>query len=134
MKKLASLLLSVILMVSLASCKGSVQDSRGESSSPDSRAGSLEGASGEEPGEPDPGSSQAGKTKSLVVYFSWSGNTEMVAQEIQRQTGAELFQIVPAQPYTENYNALLWTSPARSRRPTHVRKLPGAWKILRSLM
>ena len=107
MKKLASLLLSVILMVSLASCKGSVQDSRGESSSPDSRPGSLEGASGEEPGEPDPGSSQAGKTKSLVVYFSWSGNTEMAAQEIQRQTGAELFQIVPAQPYTEDYNALL---------------------------
>ena len=41
------------------------------------------------------------------MYFSWSGNTESVANEIQAQTGADLFEIVPAQPYTDDYDALL---------------------------
>lgn len=43
----------------------------------------------------------------LIAYFSWSGNTEAVAQEIQDQTGADLFEIVPAEPYTEDYDELL---------------------------
>lgn len=42
----------------------------------------------------------AGKTtsgaKSLVVYFSWSGNTEFVANEIAKETGADVFRVVPA--------------------------------------
>ena len=45
--------------------------------------------------------------EALVVYFSWSGNTESVAQSIQEQTGADLFEIIPEQPYTDNYDALL---------------------------
>lgn len=28
----------------------------------------------------------------LIVYFSWSGNTEAVALEIQEQTGADIFR------------------------------------------
>ena len=43
--------------------------------------------------------------KALVVYFSWSGNTEALAQEIQAQTGADIFRIETATPYPENYNA-----------------------------
>lgn len=45
-------------------------------------------------------------TDSLVVYFSWSGNTESVAQEIQLQTGADIFEILPASPYGDDYNQL----------------------------
>ncbi len=44
---------------------------------------------------------------SLVVYFSWSGNTRNVAEEIGRQTGAGLFELVPATPYSEDYNTVL---------------------------
>lgn len=51
--------------------------------------------------------SSGGDGGALIVYFSWSGNTEAVAQEIQSQTGADLFEIVPAQPYTEDYDELL---------------------------
>ncbi len=43
----------------------------------------------------------------LVVYFSWSGNTESVALEIQSQTGADTFRLVPAEPYTDDYDTLL---------------------------
>ena len=49
----------------------------------------------------------AGEGTALIAYFSWSGNTEAVAQEIQAQTGADLFEIVLAEPYTEDYNELL---------------------------
>jgi hypothetical protein len=31
--------------------------------------------------------------KSMILYFTWVGNTEVVAQEIQRQTGFELQKI-----------------------------------------
>ena len=44
---------------------------------------------------------------SLVVYFSWSGNTRNVAEEIGRQTGADLFELVPATPYSEDYDTVL---------------------------
>ena len=45
--------------------------------------------------------------KVLVAYFSWSGNTESVALEIQNQSGADTFRLVPAEPYTDDYDALL---------------------------
>ena len=31
-----------------------------------------------------------------MVYFSWSGNTEFVANEIAKETGADVFRVVPA--------------------------------------
>ena len=45
--------------------------------------------------------------KALIVYFSWSGNTEKVAFGIQAQTGADIFEIVPQEAYTEDYDTLL---------------------------
>lgn len=43
----------------------------------------------------------------LIVYFSWSGNTENVANVIQAQTGAELVKIEPATPYSDDYDEVL---------------------------
>lgn len=42
-------------------------------------------------------------THMLVAYFSWSGNTEKVAEEISRQTGADLYEIMPKEPYSKDY-------------------------------
>ena len=36
----------------------------------------------------------------LVVYFSATGNTGQVAEHIAAATGGDLFEIVPAEPYT----------------------------------
>lgn len=43
--------------------------------------------------------------KTLVAYFSWSssGNTEKMATYIQEQTGADLLEIVPVNPYPTDY-------------------------------
>ncbi|MBQ1493052.1 MAG: SUMF1/EgtB/PvdO family nonheme iron enzyme, partial [Blautia sp.] len=52
-----------------------------------------------------PTSSQSGKV--LIAYFSWSGNTRGIAEEIQRQTGFDLFEISPIPAYSDDYNTVL---------------------------
>lgn len=45
--------------------------------------------------------------KALVLYFSATGSTEKVALEIAAQTGADVVELLPEQPYTDedlNYN------------------------------
>ena len=48
-----------------------------------------------------------GNGKVLIAYFSWGGNTEGIAEEIQRQTGADLFEITMANPYSSDYSTVL---------------------------
>lgn len=119
MKKLLSLLLSVTLAVSLAACSGTTAPSGGNGSSepPASAsevstqpsAGPSEApAESEEPtGSEAPAESEEPAGNTLVAYFSWSGNTEQMAQHIAEQTGGDLFEIEPATPYTDDYNELL---------------------------
>ena len=45
--------------------------------------------------------------KVLIVYYSWSGNTRGIAQEIQKQTGADIFEIELETPYSTDYNTVL---------------------------
>lgn len=48
--------------------------------------------------------------KSLVLYFSAWGTTKLVAQEIAKQTGADLQEIIPEEPYDpdpDHYDSLL---------------------------
>jgi flavodoxin len=40
----------------------------------------------------------------LIAYFSWSGNTSFVAEEIKRQTSGSLFEIIPAEPYPQDFD------------------------------
>lgn len=45
----------------------------------------------------------AGGARTLVAYFSRSGNTRVVAGLIHRARGTALFEIRPATPYPEDY-------------------------------
>lgn len=115
MKKRGFLLMTVcILIVSmLAGCgAGSGQDENqtqsntGTASENESSAATTEEDSTETSDEAETdGDGTQGKT--LVVYFSATGNTERVAEVIADTTGGELFELEPVDPYTDedlNYN------------------------------
>lgn len=80
--------------LALFGCAGSQQSSSQEQSSSRSQAASSE----------SPSSSAASTTgvggNVLVAYFSASGNTERVAQQIASDLDADTFVITPADPYT----------------------------------
>lgn len=42
--------------------------------------------------------------KSLVLYFSHSGNTRALAREIQKATGSDIAELLPATPYPTGYD------------------------------
>lgn len=50
--------------------------------------------------------------KTLVAYFSRTGNTRVIAGQIQLARGAEIFEIQPATPYPEDYEQVV----AQARR------------------
>ncbi|MGN0904042.1 MAG: flavodoxin [Alphaproteobacteria bacterium] len=52
------------------------------------------------------GNNMSDKSKTLIAYYSWSGNTRKAAEAIQAATGGDLFEIQTAQPYPEVYRAL----------------------------
>lgn len=41
--------------------------------------------------------------KSLIVYFSRSGSTELLASKVQARTGADVIELVPAENYSSDY-------------------------------
>lgn len=122
MKKWTSLLLALAMTFSLAAC-GNSGTQENASEPPASVSGSTTEETpaptdtempGEEPVE-EPSEEPAGSetptaedsSSVLIAYFSWSGNTEQVAQIIQQETGGDLFEIAPATAYTDDYNELL---------------------------
>ena len=100
MKKRISMIMAICLLLSLTAC--------GVDSGTNSNTESSATQSQTETPSSDPSVKLTEETaKMLVVYFSATGNTKAVAGEIARLTGADLYEIVPAVPYTDddlNYN------------------------------
>lgn len=113
MKKLTALLLSVVLVLSLAAC-GSANKPASSTTQPETSAPTEQPAtepsesSSTAPAESEP-ETQPETGKTLVVYYSASGNTERVAKDIAEAAGADLFEIVPTEVYTSE--DLDWTNP-----------------------
>lgn len=112
MKKLTALLLSVVLVLSLAAC-GSANKPASSTTQPETSAPTEQPAtepsesSSTAPAESEP-ETQPETGKTLVVYYSASGNTERVAKDIAEAAGADLFEIVPTEVYTSE--DLNWTN------------------------
>ena len=113
MKKLTALLLSVVLVLSLAAC-GSANKPASSTTQPETSAPAEQPAtepsesSSTAPAESEP-ETQPETGKTLVVYYSASGNTARVAKDIAEAAGADLFEIVPTEVYTSE--DLNWTNP-----------------------
>ena len=107
MKKLTALLLSVVLALSLAAC-GSANKPASSTTQPETSASTEQPeSSSTAPAESEP-ETQPETGKTLVVYYSASGNTERVAKDIAEAAGADLFEIVPTEVYTSE--DLNWTN------------------------
>lgn len=52
-------------------------------------------------------SQPSGNGKYLVVYYTWSNNTEAVANELHSIIGGDLIEVTPSTPYTTDYNTML---------------------------
>ncbi len=90
----------------LASCSGNSASSVSSSSAASSAASSVAASSAAASSEAASTVTTTGKT--LVVYFSATGTTEGVAQAIADTVGADLFKVVPSDPYTSD--DLNWTN------------------------
>lgn len=112
-KTIAALLLVLIMAAAMVGCaEGSNEtdsnsDARisGQSgkNSEDKETGTDASDSNEKPEAKD--SVENGKI--LVVYFSHSGNTKKIAEEIQDKTGADIFEIKTVNAYSDDYNTVL---------------------------
>ena len=109
-KKLLSLSLAAVMALSLAACgqsdatddSQSAGQSQEETSTPAPTPTPENGEDTSTPDASEPEDSQSGENGGvLVVYYSATGNTEAVAGYIAEATGGDLFELEPAEPYTD---------------------------------
>lgn len=94
MKKLFFIVMLTSLTLSLGACSTDNGNGPGNTEVPDPDPNP----------NPDP---EPGSGRSLVVYFSRSGNTRTVANEIRTQTDGTILEVVPTTAYPSDYDATL---------------------------
>ena len=102
MKKITALFLSLIMVLGITACgnsNASVSSAQENSKTEDSQPAVPESTSAKTDSGDALEESQTGKT--LVVYFSATGNTEQAAGYIADLTEGDLFELEPADPYTD---------------------------------
>ena len=103
-QKFGSLLLAALMILSLTACGSKASNdtpTQAPSNDTSTPAQTLDDAAG------DSDSTTSG-SKVLVVYYSASGNTKRVAEDIAEAADGDLFEITPAEPYTSD--DLNWTN------------------------
>jgi flavodoxin len=89
-KKLFVILLIILTMGVMSACGSSGSEEQGEAESqPESAAEESADAVATDSGD------------TMVIYFSVTGNTEGVAETIAQITGADMYKIEAAEPYTD---------------------------------
>ncbi len=122
MKRILSIIIAALLIISLAACGNSSQTETKETQTvTEGNNGSAESTSAAAPEKAPADSSASSKASSatasedstaadgnktassdvLVAYFSATGTTKGVAEKIAAVTGGDLYEIVPAEPYSD---------------------------------
>ena len=107
-KKIGSLLLAAAMILSLAACGSNGTSS--SNSAPVQTPADDTSAPAETPEDSATDDTDAATSggKVLVVYYSASGNTKRVAEDIANAAGGDLFEITPTEVYTSE--DLNWTN------------------------
>lgn len=114
-KKIISMLLvGVTALGLLAGCSSNTDDTQNAGTdntaaeeNQDGPADSSDDADAAQSGTEENTDAVSGSGNILVVYYSATGNTEEVANYIADTTGGDLFEVEPAEPYTDD--DLNWT-------------------------
>lgn len=105
MKKLTAFLLTIFMAVSLTACGGSNQTAESDTTEQEATAEETEKPENEaqEAETPEETAEVSGQESGrvLVAYFSATHTTESVAEKIADGLQADLYEIVPEEPYTE---------------------------------
>lgn len=129
MKRLTAIFFSLTLALGLAACGSSASSAaQPVSSSPvSSDAASSEASPASSAAASSDDNATGSETQSagntLVVYYSATGNTEEAAGSIASLTGGDLFELVPADPYTSE--DLTWTDPESRVSTEHDARVAG---------
>lgn len=93
MKKISSIFLAFFIIFMLSACGIAEQQNKNENhTDPIPKATEQTTPSEKENSE---------NTEILVVYFSTTGTTERIAQNISKSLKADIYEIIPQQPYTD---------------------------------
>lgn len=106
-QKFGSLLLAVLMILSLAACGNKMNNTPAQTPSDDTPSESTPAQTPDDTANGEADNTTSGG-KVLVVYYSASGNTKRVAEDIAETADGDLFEITPAEPYTSD--DLNWTN------------------------
>lgn len=104
-KRLLSCELAGAMALSLAACGGdssSTDDQTTEAQTQEETTSPADTSTDTAAPEDSGGDTAADSGNVLVVYYSATGNTENAASYIAQATGGDLFEITPAEPYTDD--------------------------------
>lgn len=104
MNKLTVILLSLLMVIGLMACSKTTEQTGQSSTQPSTENTSSTSTADDESSAPTDSNSTSDNEddslKVLVAYFSATGTTKGVAEHIASGLNAELYEIVPEQPYT----------------------------------
>lgn len=130
MKKIVSVILTLILAFTLAACDSGNTQPEGTANPPQSEGNtSIDNEAEDDSGTAEPESTADAASaggKVLIAYFSKTGNTETIANMIAGQNGGELFKVETVTPYPEDYDETVdidreeQDNDARPELSTHV--------------
>ncbi len=93
MKKTFALLMAVLMMFTLVACGNE------KTTTNNSQAAESSSTNNSKPTD-DTDNTENNGGKILIAYYSATGNTKEVAEYIAKETGGDLFEITPTQPYS----------------------------------
>lgn len=88
MKKVITLIMSLFLVLGLSGCSNNSQDESSNSSTNESKTENTDTTTTD--------------SKTLVVYYSATGNTEEAANLIVQETNGDIFELEPVEPYSDD--------------------------------
>ncbi len=140
-KRLGAIFIMLVMMICIAGCGKSQENDKEKNTAMKAKTGSAENskASSDKQNMQEPDGSVTGDSSILVVYFSRTGeqytvgvidegNTAIVAKMIADQTGADLFEVLPADDhYPMTYSELTDVAKqeqSKNARPEYAGEVP----------